>query len=120
MSDLTRSTLNEPVFDAPWQAEAFAVTVALNEAGYLDWSEWAQYLSQALREAGQSDESSLAIVHDREGNDAYYHAWLVALERVVRDKDWVGPLQLGARREAIRAYSNVADNPSTLRVSGDD
>jgi nitrile hydratase accessory protein len=111
---------DEPVFDAPWQAEAFALTVALNEAGHLEWSEWAQYLSQALRDAGQSDESPLAIAHDSEGNEAYYQAWLVALERVVREKDWVGPLQLGARREAIRAYINVADNASTLRVNEND
>lgn len=105
------------VFDEPWQAEAFAVTVALNEAGHLVWTEWAQYLSTALREAGLDDQAPLTPEHSREGNEAYYRAWLVALERVVRDRQWVGPLQLGARREAIRAYNRVAD--SSAMFAGD-
>ena len=28
-------------FDAPWQAQLFAMTVALNEAGCFSWNEWA-------------------------------------------------------------------------------
>lgn len=100
----------DPVFDAPWQAEAFAVTVALNEAGHLDWPDWAQYLSTALDNAGLDANAPLERQHDQQGNDAYYHAWLAALEAVVRDRQWVGPLQLGARREAIRAYNQVADS----------
>lgn len=106
----------EPVFDEPWQAEAFAVTVALNEAGHLDWTDWAYYLSAALKEAGLDASAPLQPRHDQQGNRVYYQAWLVALERVVRDRDWVGPLQLGARREAIRAYNRVADTSSIFSV----
>lgn len=104
-----------PVFDAPWQAEAFALTVALNESGHLPWSQWAGYFSEALREAGIHEESQdtagkpLQHALSSVSNEAYYGAWLVALERVVRDRQWIGPLQLGARREAIRAYNRVAD-----------
>ena len=28
-------------FDAPWQAQLFAMTVALNEAGQFSWEDWA-------------------------------------------------------------------------------
>jgi nitrile hydratase accessory protein len=28
-------------FDAPWQAQLFALTVAMNEAGHFGWSDWA-------------------------------------------------------------------------------
>jgi nitrile hydratase accessory protein len=112
--------VQERVFDAPWQAEAFAVTVALNEAGHLAWPEWAEYLSQALREAGLDNGEPLTPMHSSEGNEAYYRAWLVALERVVRDRNWVGPLQLGARREAIRAYNRVADTNTLFSADQSD
>ncbi|WP_147125266.1 nitrile hydratase accessory protein [Shimia ponticola] len=58
-------------FDAPWQAQVFAMTVALNEAGQLDWSRWAEALGTQL--ADQSEVS----------NDAYYSAWLAAFETVL-------------------------------------
>ena len=58
-------------FDAPWQAQVFAMTVALNEAGQLDWSRWADALGAQLID--QSDVS----------NNAYYSAWLAALETVL-------------------------------------
>ena len=28
-------------FEAPWQAQLFALTVALNEAGHFSWPDWA-------------------------------------------------------------------------------
>ena len=30
-----------PVFEAPWQAQAFAMAVRLNERGLFSWPEWA-------------------------------------------------------------------------------
>ena len=30
-----------PVFTAPWQAQAFAMTLALHERGVFTWPEWA-------------------------------------------------------------------------------
>ena len=35
----------EQVFAEPWQAEAFALAVALHEKGLFSWSEWAEALS---------------------------------------------------------------------------
>ena len=35
-----------PVFEEPWQAQAFAVVVKLNEAGLITWKEWADCLAQ--------------------------------------------------------------------------
>ena len=32
----------EPAFEAPWHAQLFAMTVALNEAGHFSWSRWAE------------------------------------------------------------------------------
>ena len=42
---------DEPVFKEPWEARAFALAVALNESGHLDWSEWAQSLGAEREQA---------------------------------------------------------------------
>ena len=36
--------VEEPVFSEPWQAEAFALVVALHERGLFSWAEWAEAL----------------------------------------------------------------------------
>ncbi len=57
-------------FDAPWQARAFALTVAAHEAGLFDWPEWSAALGGALEGAAP------------DGSDCY-ERWLVALEGLV-------------------------------------
>lgn len=101
---------SERPFDEPWQAEAFALTVALNEAGHLDWPEWARVFSATLaaQAADQPDPQSAPLPDDPVSNAAYWRAWLSSLESIVRDKGFAGPLQLGAHREAVRAYRRVS------------
>lgn len=62
-----------PPFEAPWQAQLFALTVALNEAGHVDWADWAGRFS-ALRGPDTAPDG-----HD------YFHHWLDALEALVAD-----------------------------------
>lgn len=64
-----------PVFGAPWQAQAFALTVQLHKQGAFSWSEWAEALSHELKAAGPEDDGS-----------RYYEHWLAALERLVTVK----------------------------------
>jgi nitrile hydratase accessory protein len=64
---------NEPVFDAPWQAAAFAMAVKLHEKGLFTWNEWAETLSAVMR-----DDDHMAC--------GYYEQWLEALERLIEDK----------------------------------
>ena len=40
-----------PVFREPWEAQAFAIVVALHQRGLFEWTEWARYLSEAIRQA---------------------------------------------------------------------
>ena len=40
-----------PVFNAPWEAEAFALAVSLNERGVFSWAEWAQVLGDEIKKA---------------------------------------------------------------------
>lgn len=75
MPPIPRGADGEPVFAAPWQAAAFAMAVALHEKGAFTWSEWAETLGRQIAVSGQEA-----------GADAYYQAWLAALESIVREK----------------------------------
>ena len=57
--------MDEPVFAEPWQASAFAMTVALNERGLFTWSEWAETLGAELK----SGDRLLRLLAARAGND---------------------------------------------------
>jgi nitrile hydratase accessory protein len=63
----------EPPFGNPWQARAFAMAVALNEAGHLDWREWTKMLGEELTRSDSAGTLS-------QGDD-YYRCWVSALER---------------------------------------
>lgn len=63
---------DEVAFREPWEAQAFALTVVLNQSGLFLWTEWAEYLSKELHTNGA----------DEKGSD-YYHHWLVALEKIL-------------------------------------
>ncbi|CUJ91567.1 nitrile hydratase accessory protein [Ruegeria denitrificans] len=65
----------EPVFAEPWHAQVFAVTVALNEAGRFEWSDWAERFSQTLKMHG--------LDRELDGGDDYFHAWLETLEQLL-------------------------------------
>lgn len=69
----------EPVFDAPWQARAFAMAVHLNERGLLPWTEWSSRLSAVIEH------------HEREGavrtGDDYYGLWVETIEAIVAELD---------------------------------
>ena len=59
-----------PVFDEPWEAQAFAMVVKLHERSVFTWSEWTEVLSHELQSSGKS----------------YYENWLTALEAIVEAK----------------------------------
>jgi nitrile hydratase accessory protein len=67
-----------PVFAEPWQAQAFALVVALQNAGVFTAEEWAQALGAEIREA-------VAAGGCRDGSD-YYERWCEALEHLLIDK----------------------------------
>ena len=68
----------DPVFAAPWQAQAFAMALALHERGVFTWSEWAAALSAEINRAQQAG--------DADRGDTYYRHWLAALEGLVMAK----------------------------------
>ena len=43
-----------PVFRAPWEAQAFAMVVALHQAGHFTWPEWVATISAEIQQAQQA------------------------------------------------------------------
>ena len=68
----------EPVFREPWEAQAFALTVALHERGAFSWAEWSAALAEEISTAQRAG--------DPDTGESYYHHWLAALERLVAER----------------------------------
>jgi nitrile hydratase accessory protein len=86
---IPRDAEGGPVFGEPWQAQAFAMTLKLHEAGAFTWPEWADYLAEEIRRAQARGDPDLG--------DTYYQHWLAALERIVADKGLIAPAELAQR-----------------------
>lgn len=67
-----------PVFREPWEAQAFAMTLALHRNGLFSWSEWSEALAAQIAAAQAGGDADLG--------DTYYRHWLAALEAVVAAK----------------------------------
>lgn len=72
----------EPVFHAPWQARAFALTVTLAESGVFSWPEWTEALSAACDRRA----STFSAADSAAYAEQYYLAWLEALQGLVAEK----------------------------------
>jgi nitrile hydratase accessory protein len=81
-----------PVFREPWEAQAFAMVVALNERGLFTWGEWAAALSEEIKRAHAAGDPDLGTT--------YYRHWLAALERLVAEKGVAGRDVLARYRDA--------------------
>ncbi len=81
-----------PVFREPWEAQAFAMTLALHERGVFTWKEWAETLAGEIKRAQAAG--------DRDRGETYYRHWLAALERVIAEKGVTS-------REALARYRDA-------------
>lgn len=80
-----------PVFKEPWEAQAFALVLALHQSGAFSWDEWATALSREISLAQKQGDPDL-------GN-TYYHHWLHALEKLTVDKRISTNLEILAKAE---------------------
>lgn len=87
-----------PVFREPWEAQAFAMALALHAAGLFAWTEWAAILAEEIRKAQAAG--------DPDTGETYYHHWLAALERIVAEK---GVTTREILAEHYRAWERAAD-----------
>jgi len=98
-----------PVFGEPWQAQAFAMTLKLYEAGAFTWDEWAMALS------GEIDAAKAA--GDPDLGDTYYLHWLAALERLVAEKKIASTGELSARKAAWQAAADATPHGDPIVLS---
>ncbi|MFL5003094.1 MAG: nitrile hydratase accessory protein [Xanthobacteraceae bacterium] len=92
-----------PVFREPWEAQAFAMALALHERGLFTWPEWAAMLSAEIKRAQQAG--------DPDTGETYYHHWLNALERMVADKGITDA-------ETLRRYHDAWDHAADRTPHG--
>lgn len=78
---------DEQVFAAPWQAQAFAMTVQLHERGLFTWPEWAHVLGRHVQH-GNAD-----------GSD-YYERWVDALAEILDTSNTVSNRDLADKTQA--------------------
>lgn len=67
-----------PVFREPWEAQAFAMALALHEQGLFTWTEWAAALAREIKTAQANG--------DPDTGETYYRHWLATLEKLVVEK----------------------------------
>ena len=100
--------LDEPVFSEPWQAEAFALVVALHERGLFSWSEWAAALSAEVKKPG------VAL----DGSD-YYDCWLRALETLLAAKGAAAPDDVDRLAEAWQRAAHATPHGRPILLEND-
>ena len=83
---------DEPVFNEPWQAQAFALAVKLQEQGHFTWTQWCEALHQEIQAA--------QAAWDLDLGDTYYLHWLAALERLVVNQGLSDIDELARRKQA--------------------
>jgi nitrile hydratase accessory protein len=78
-------------FAAPWEAQVFAMALALHDKGLFTWSEWAEALGAQINRARR--------LGDPDDGRGYYMHWLAALETLVARKGVTSPGMLAVLKE---------------------
>ncbi len=92
-----------PVFREPWEAQAFAMALALHARGLFTWPEWAATLAAEIKRAQAAG--------DPDTGETYYRHWLNALERLVAEKGV-------ASRETLARYYDAWDRAAERTPHG--
>lgn len=101
----------EQVFNAPWQARAFALTVQLNDTGLLPWSTWTEVFSRQLARVQVPDRS-----RSGPAGDGYYRAWLLALQDVLQSLGFVTSDEVESVTEAWQAAAHVTPHGQPVEL----
>lgn len=103
-----------PVFAAPWEAKAFAITLNLHQQGLFDWAEWCDTLSEEIKAAQAAGDPDLG--------DTYYIHWLGALEKLITKKEFVSMEKLVEFKEDWGTADNrreFGEAPVLVRGAGE-
>lgn len=101
-----------PVFREPWEAQAFALALSLNERGLFTWKEWAQTLGEEIKKAQAAG--------DPDTGETYYLHWLATLERIVAAKGLADAQILARTREAWQRACARTPHGTPIELRADD
>jgi len=101
-----------PVFREPWEAEAFALAVSLNERGLFTWKEWAKILGEEIKKAQAAG--------DPDTGETYYQHWLATLERILAEKGVADPAMLKRTRHAWQRACARTPHGTPIELRPDD
>jgi nitrile hydratase accessory protein len=101
-----------PVFGEPWEAQAFAITLALHRRGLFTWTEWSTTLAAEIKHAQAAD--------DPDSGETYYRHWLAALERLVADKRLSDHEELARYRDAWRRAADRTPHGTPIELEPQD
>jgi nitrile hydratase accessory protein len=111
VAPIPRGADGAPTFEAPWQAQAFAMTLVLHERGLFTWAEWASALAAAITRAQAAG--------DPDDGSTYYRHWLAAIERLAVDKGVVSPVHLDTRRAAWDRAARATPHGQPILLDND-
>lgn len=94
--------MEDPVFAEPWQASAFAMTVALHERGLFTWNEWAEALGAELKSGA-----------------AYYDCWLRALEKMLAAKQATSSAEIDRTAAAWKRAAQATPHGQAILLAND-
>ena len=92
-----------PVFREPWEAQAFAMTLALQERGLFTAAEWSAALGEEIKRAQAAG--------DPDTGETYYRHWMAALERLIAEKGVTN-------RETLHRYRDAWDHATDRTPHG--
>jgi nitrile hydratase accessory protein len=101
-----------PVFREPWEAQAFAMALALHERGLFTWQEWAATLGDEIKRA--------QALGDPDTGETYYRHWLNTLERLVAAKGVTDSATLARYREAWDHAAERTPHGTPIELKAED
>lgn len=100
------------MFREPWEAQAFAMALALRQRGLFTWGEWAAALGEEIKRAQAAG--------DPDTGATYYRHWLATLERLVAEKGIVPEQTLARYRDAWDRAADRTPHGTPIELSPDD
>ena len=101
-----------PVFREPWEAQAFAMALALHARGLFTWPEWAATLGAEIKRAQAAG--------DPDTGETYYRHWLNALERLIAEKGIVDGATLAHYQNAWHHAAGRTPHGSPIELRPED
>src|SRR3984885_664065 len=101
-----------PVFREPWEAQAFAMALALHGYGLFTWREWAAALANEIKRAQANG--------DPDTGETYYRHWLATLEGLISAKGVASPETLHRYRDAWDHAADRTPHGSPIELKPED